>query len=281
VIIGQYKITPIAQAPDELAKCIGKYSDNHSFVITPGNLADAKKCDKIICHNKFYSFDKPTALMVHSEPEMVDYNAPVSVKMVISQYHATLPQFEKFVKVKNIIDFETAEYNINEVVGKIRIGYSPSRMNKMGNWHDKGYSQTVKILKTIKAYYPHLVDIDIIHGVPLAECISRKSKCNLIIDECITGSYHRSALEGLALGKATICYVSPDVEKVLKEVTGCDNIPFINVDINNLEQELCKLVELGWGNLNRIGNKNRTWMETYWHPRNIVNEFLRIYETIE
>ena len=147
-------------------------------------------------------------------------------------------------------------------------------------WHDKGYSVTLTVLTKIKKIYGTDVEIDIITGVPLDQCIARKSNCNIIIDECVTASYHRSGLEGLALGKMTICSLSPEVEKVLLTSSGATDSPFINVWSNDLEIELCKIIDSGIESILSKGDASRAWMNSHWHTQTIVEEFTKIYDTL-
>ena len=122
------------------------------------------------------------------------------------------------------------------------------------------------------------VECDIITNETLNECIKRKAKCNIIIDECVTESYHRSGLEGLALGKMTICSFGNKVENIIKETCGCDKIPFENIWIDSLENNLLKIINLGSDFINNKGIENRLWMEKYWNPLDITNEYINYYK---
>jgi hypothetical protein len=279
-----YKQTNIAQAPDELSKCINKYSSKYqSQVYGFGRSGQLPRDANVYhIHNKdIDTFGRPKIIQYHSEPHMVSLNPTrTSRKLVISQYHATLPEFSRCTHVRNVIDFNSPEYKISPVNKKVRIGFSPSRTTKMGNWHDKGYPQTIGILKKIATKYSNSVEIDIITGVSLPECIRRKSLCNILIDECVTASYHRSGLEGLALGKVTICSFSPAVEKVFLESCGSHMNPFVNVWINSLESKLEELIKSGPDQLYSDGLQNRTWMEAYWSPEEIVSEYTEIYDSL-
>lgn len=274
------KTTPIANAPDALSDAINKYTEHYSIVQTPLDKVDGK-FDVILFHNKFFStkgFNKEL-IMYHSEPFMVDLKVPEHVtKMVIAQYHANLFEFKDCNVVRNIIDFKTDIYNPKEI-NKIKIGYSPSNKGSFGAWHNKGYEQTKKILEELKAEYKDKIEYDIITDVPLEECLRRKSECNIIIDEVVTGSYHRSGLEGLALGKLTICNLSPGVQNILMNATGSETIPFYPANIDNLKIRLRNLIEDdGVYTINNIGDENRKWMEQYWSPEKIINEFLKLME---
>jgi hypothetical protein len=218
--------------------------------------------------------------MYHSEPALVDLNVPTKNKMVIAQYHATLDEFSDCTIVRNVIDFNQPLYNPIYGFNEIRIGYSPSRKTKMGKWHDKGYNETLSVLTKTQNMYPNVI-IDVITDVSLEECLMRKNQCNVIIDECVTGSYHRSGLEGLALGKFTICYLSQGVQKVIKRSSGSSKIPFSNVHISHLEKELITIIKKGVSYIESIGEENRKWMERNWHPSTIVNEYVNFYEQVK
>ena len=200
-------------------------------------------------------------------------------QMVIGQYQATLKEYENYKIVRNIIDFNRKIYNIKYAsTNEIKIGYSPSVTKKSdrSNWETKGFNRTIKIIKKLAKLKN--IKYDIITNVSLEECIERKSKCNIIIDECVTESYHRSGLEGLALGKMTICSLGNKVENIIKETCACDKIPFENIWIDSLENNLLKIINLGSDFINNKGRENRLWMEKYWNPLDITNEYINYYK---
>ena len=199
--------------------------------------------------------------------------------MVVGQYQATLPEYKGFKIVRNIIDFYTDYYNVkkNNHNNKIRIGFSPSNVKKRSKWETKGLGQTSKILKKLENRFSN-IEVDIITNIPLGECIKRKSNCDIIIDECVTSSFHRSGLEGLALGKLTICSLDSKVINILQKVSKSKIIPFDNIWIENLEEELIKITKKGKEYINKIGLRNRQWMEKYWNPKDIVIEYIEFYK---
>ena len=82
------------------------------------------------------------------------------------------------------------------------------------------------------------VDIELITNTTYRECIWRKSRCDIVMDECVTPSFHLSSLEGLALGKMTVCWVDDKVNSVLTNITGADSNPFHGDYIGWLEDIL-------------------------------------------
>ena len=101
--------------------------------------------------------------------------------------------------------------------------------------------------------------------------------CDIIIDECVTISYHRSGLEGLALGKQTICSLNPAVASVLQKVSGSSTVPFDNVGIAGLEGFLISLINKGIDAVQNKGRQCKQWFEKNWSPQQIVKEFGDLY----
>lgn len=279
MVIGHNKITPIANAPEAISDIINKYTEHKSYVMGYGYPNGKIEVGTNIIHQHnldLVKFNKKI-IQYHSEPFRVnlDVNIP---KLVIAQYHATLSEYKNCQIVRNPVDIYEHKFIPKYQDKIIRIGYSPSNTKSTSNWADKGYTETISVLNSIKDGFGDKVNIDIITGVPLDECLHRKSLCNIFIDEVKTISYHRSGLEGLAMGIPTICSIGTSVEKILLEQSKAPNNPFINVDEKQLENKLISLIEGGIDNLLLMGYDNRIWMEKYWSPSTIANEYIKIYE---
>jgi hypothetical protein len=278
MIIAHSKKTPIANAPEAISDIINKYTDHDSYVIGYGypNKKITPNTDILHQHNLDQINFNKKIIQYHSEPFRVDLNVELP-KLVIAQYHATLPEYSGCRIVRNPIDLYDEKFIPKYQDKKIRIGYSPSTLQPQSIWADKGYYETIPILESIKTKFGDFIEIDIITNVPLDECLRRKSMCNIFIDEVKTPSYHRSGLEALAMGIPTICSIGISVEKILLQYSGAPNNPFINVDVKQLENKLISLIEGGIDSLLSIGYNNRIWMEKYWSPSVIANEYIDIY----
>lgn len=279
MIIAHYKPTAIAKAPEAISDVINKYTDHNSYVVGysyPKKLI-LPKTDIVHHHNKLIETDKKSVIQFHSEPFRGQLDAPYP-KLVIAQYHATLPEYRGCTIVRNPVDLYDLQFIPTYQSDVIRIGYSPSTLNPETIWADKGYVETVPILKELKKIYKDKIEIDIIIKVPLDECLKRKSLCNIFIDEVKTPSYHRSGLESMAMGMATICSIGSDVEKVLLSSSGSNKNPFISVYADGLKDKLIELIESGLDNILDIGYETRVWMEEYWDPAVIADEYVKIYK---
>ena len=98
------------------------------------------------------------------------------------------------------------------------------------------------------------------------------------MDLTIILCYHKSGLEGLALGKLTISWIDEKVKGILKKCSGSKVNPFESIYVGWLEDELAAICEKGIEYILSEGKKNRKWMEKYWDPRDIVKEYVDIYE---
>ena len=279
MIIAHFKSTQIANAPEAISDIINKYTEHKSYVVGYGyqNKKIIPKTDIIHQHNVNQINFKNKIIQYHSEPFRVDLKNNLT-KLVIAQYHATLPEYGNCTIVRNPIDLYDEIFIPKYQNKKIKIGYSPSTLAPQSKWADKGYIETVPILQNIKNKYGNLVDIDIITKTSLSDCLIRKSLCNIFIDEVKTISYHRSGLESLAMGIPTICSIGKSVEKILLQESGAPYNPFINVNHLQLEDKLISLIEMGINNLLEMGYQNRLWMEKYWSPSIIANEYIEIYK---
>jgi len=283
-------MTGCAGAPDALATCINKYTDHeaHIWYSHHGKGGDLppyyeQRTDFIHFHNMYKNTVKPSVIQYHSEPYLAwceEECAGLSLfppkqckKLVVAQYHAGLEVYKDCTPVRNIIDFEAREYGPKIVKDRIRIGYSPSLSDAsgFGCWHYKGVKATKTVLVLLQKQFPGL-EVDVITGVSGEECIRRKRECNIIIDECVTPSYHKSGLEGLALGKLTISWVDDKVKKILKKASGSNINPFHGTHVGWLEDELAKICAKGIDYILEEGRKGRQWMEKYWAPSDIVQE---------
>ena len=75
----------------------------------------------------------------------------------------------------------------------------------------------------------------------------------------------------------TICSISQEVKQIIKKISGSNEIPFENIWIDSLEKELKNIIHLGSNYINNKGQENRLWMEKYWHPEIITNEYIEYY----
>ncbi len=116
-----------------------------------------------------------------------------------------------------------------------------------------------------------------------AQALAMKRKAHIVIDECVTGSYHRNSLEGLAVGCVVINGMGllPALLEIFRQCTGGASLsPFVHASLDTLETVLAMLVERGAEAL-VIGGAvwilavatSRSWtmgIRANWKPEDIV-----------
>ena len=262
-IIIIYKFTRLAHAPNELYKLLNKYNKKYKIIFINNNkfklLNIIKKLnnnDKLLIHfnNKIINININNKnikflLQYHSEPfnNKVDLNIPNFYNtMVLNQYHCLLPAYKNCnYIIRNYFNYNS-EIKFNN---KIKIGFYPSQIKRINKYYDKGYNKTKKIFDNLKNKYKNVI-FEIKYGISYEECIESKKKCHIIIDECITGSFHKTTLEGIKLGCIVIVYINDDLNKKHKELYN-QTLPIENTHITNLESKLIKLINQGKNNLEK------------------------------
>lgn len=291
------KRTNLAQAPNSIDHVLRFYTPIQSKLVYIEN-GDANATKKILnrilkhkvnilhFHNKYIpnkqnNKTKPwpnvTAELIqyHSPTEYVHLDVPKHVKQyVLNQLHCTMKEYKHLPILMNPI--VTSLHNSNRSNNKIRIVYSPSvvvdRPNPLSN---KGFTQTSNILNKIKNKIKNKsVEIDIIYNTPHHICMFRKSMATIIIDECVTGGFHKSSLEGLSLGKVVIAYLSDE----LKEKH--PNLPIISTHISKLENTLQNLINKGKTELEKQGKENKEWFEKNWSNKVVAKYYQQVYEKL-
>lgn len=169
--------------------------------------------------------------------------------------------------------------------GTIRIGYAPSIFNsaRSSRWDTKGYRETIRALKRFSRSAlarGTRVEIDVIEQVPHRECLARKARCHIVIDDLVTGSYHLNTLESLAQGSACITFMDRRTLQVVSDLTGRNDFPAINVGLEDVHEVLLDLAMKPEVILD-IGQGSRDWMARHWAPVAMARHFLEAYATVQ
>ena len=313
--------TPLSNAPANLVKCQNLYGHDATLLLfkksslqrkhTAGQLwidlpADeitrlVTEAEVIHCHNYLYEQqifrsyphlveivkNKPKLVQYHSSRHSVE-NFETTLKddtvrkAVVAQYHVRLYPECEFV-VPNVLPIFEEPYRPLESRRKlpfITISYAPSNVNCKG-WDDKGWSETKPVLDRIERSGAAVSQV--MHGVPYEDCMTQKRLADIGIDEIVTGSYHLSALEYMAMGAIAIANPDNLTIEAMRRIVGDDGInslPLVVANKNNLEATLRSLLRNGKPFIIEQGQKSREWMETFWNPRNHVKLFESIYEKL-
>src|SRR5262249_56740815 len=181
---------------------------------------------------------KPIITLAHNymwnvDPSFVQQGFP---GLVVGQYQATLPEFKQWLAVPNPVPVWEEAFKPGPKNSQLTICYTPSGKHESypaGHklyWHSKGYGTTMRVLESLAQRFPIRLEVIRAGQISHAESLAMKKRSHIVIDECVTGSYHRNSLEGLALGCVVINGLGPvpQIAKVFRQCAGTDaETPFV------------------------------------------------------
>jgi glycosyltransferase involved in cell wall biosynthesis len=94
---------------------------------------------------------------------------------------------------------------------------------------------------------------------------------DIVIDQVLMGAYGVSAVEAMALGKPTICYLRDDLKAYYP-----GDMPLINADPNCLGDRIVELVarRSEWGD---IGRRSREYVLKHHDGANVIRRLFPYY----
>lgn len=300
--IVSYATTPVAGVPEVLSRCIEARTPHRCTTVwanagygngvrfgggvewtrapaeAEGRLAEA---DVVVVHNGRVAprharilAGKPTLTLAHNYKWNVDDRLVTAgfPGLVVAQYQGTLPEFERWTPVPNPVPGWEADWAPAPRGQRVTVAYTPSGRHERyppGHrlyWHGKGFATTMRVLERLAARYPLELATTALGQVSHTESLAMKRRAHIVIDECVTGSYHRNSLEGLAYGCVTVNGLGlvPEIERLFLDVAGADKSPFARADLGSLEEVLEQLVVLGPPELEARGQASRAWLDNHW-----------------
>lgn len=229
---------------------------------------------------------KRVAAYYHSHPDNCNL-APLHRGIpayVVNQFQADefAARGLEFTPVRNVIPFDAPFWPRTKERGdgKIVVGWSPTTQAPQGGapgrreWYDtKGYPETMPVLQEWAAGAKNR-ELTVMEGIEARQCLQWKSECDILIDEVVTGSFHRSTLEALALGIPVIVRLDERLDRRITELAGGDAMPVVRCNgPQELADRLDELARMKKKDRRKLGVAGREWMEAHWHPREIAREF--------
>ena len=281
--------TPLAAAPWELYKALKKYTvldvslingtaryndgrtfPYHLLLISPNGNAMQILQESDLWH--VHNYLVPQLIMVkknhkviaqfHSLPRQGNWQQLMNFADV--NYTIRQPHQEQEYKLKglpNIIDPD--EYRPIRRKLPIKIAFAPSTRMAVGNPMSKGYNEVKAILNRMAGKRD--VEIVWIEAKSYEANLQLKQRSHILIDDVVTGNWHRTSLEGMCYGCA-----------VLNRVT---KSPFVYATLNTLEERLLWLVD-NPEILNEFQERSRLWVLQHWHAIDHVKEYVNAYREV-
>ncbi len=314
--IVSYSITPMAGVPAILSRCIAACTPHQPRCVVATNSYGngvsfdgdvewnrspekarelLRSSDLVIVHNgkvdpshRALFIGKPVITMAHNYLWNVDttFQKAGCPAVVVGQYQATLAEFKGWHPIPNPIPLWEQPFQPADKSVPLTICYTPSGKhesypsNHRLYWHSKGYNSTTKALHNLARRFQLRLELIGPQQITHAMSLAMKRRSHIVIDECVTGSYHRNSLEGLACGAVVVNGIGllPDINKVFQYCADdATEIPFVCASLDALESVLASLIENGHDALVAQGACNRAWMEKHW---NFARQWERYWEPV-
>ena len=139
----------------------------------------------------------------------------------------------------------------------------------------KGGKGTKAVLNAVNDLSGKLeFDFKLIHNVPRKEALTCISKCDIMLDQFVGGYFGLAALEAMAFGKPTFCYIKPFCLS-----QSPDDLPIVNANQDNLTEILKEFIKDGQKRY-EVGRKSRAYVEKYHDAHKIARQLVDIYEEL-
>lgn len=284
-----YSRTPLAAAPWELYKALKRYTSiDVSFISDTDRYNDGR----IFPHHLFLTSPNGTAMRVLQESELWhvhNYLTPQLIaskknQKIIAQFHS-LPRLGNWQQLMNFADRcytikqpnQEKEYQLKGLPNiidpdeyrpalrrlPVKIAFAPSTQAPVGHPASKGYREVKAILNSVAGKRD--VEIVWIEGMAYETNLRLKQQSHILIDDVVTGNWHRTSLEGACFGCAVL-------NKVIKT-------PFVYTTLKTLEERLLWLVD-NPPILNDFQERTRLWVLQNWHAIDCVKKYIQAYKEL-
>lgn len=140
---------------------------------------------------------------------------------------------------------------------KIIVGHSPTVRSKKG---------TDIILNTLSN--DSRFELDVIENVTWQECMARKSRCHIFIEDLVSGIWGCSAIEAMACGIPTVSYLNRDF---IKKYQHLHDVPIVACEPN--KDSLMEAIDVAIANSDELSIKSRLFVEKV-HSYEVVGQQL-------
>ena len=222
---------------------------------------------------------KPSVVQVHSPRDSEDFGEEVASGLplaIVSQYHVRQWPEARYI-VPNCVDLNAPEYQRETPPLRTMpvVSFAPSNWNGRG-FESKGYEIVAPIMKRMGL--AREIYSQIITSLPHDEVMKLKRGADIGIDEIVTGSFHISSLEYLALGVPCFANIDSQTDQVIRKLTGADTIPWLIANKENFKSRLQAIITAkSW---QEHGANSRAWMEKYWAPEWLAQQYVAVYEDL-
>ncbi len=227
----------------------------------------------------------------HSEPRFIEkvwgvnpsaIDEDLCPKLVVAQFQERfyptarpVPNIIDLAKIEKIYRTDTSP--LTDDYQTVMFAPTSRESHLVDRWNTKGFEETIRLMKAIEA--KSNLRLVVYENVPNDEILVHRKRADFVIDEIVTGSYHLSSLESLALGKPTFAFLDSRVASLLSSLTSSYSLPWLNVNRQTFEEILLDLAnnrELA----RQVGEYSRYWIKKYWAEKNLTQHYVTAYQDV-
>ncbi|MBI4092657.1 MAG: glycosyltransferase [Candidatus Kerfeldbacteria bacterium] len=139
----------------------------------------------------------------------------------------------------------------------------------------KGTAHLTAAVKRLKQE-GYKIRLDMVTGVPQPEVMRRAVAAHLVVDQLLVGWYGVFAVEMMALGKPTLCFLKPEwINRVFYK----DELPIVNASAESITQQLRHFLKHP-EQLVEIAHRGRSFAEKIHHPEAVARRVRADYERV-
>ena len=207
-----------------------------------------------------------------------NYEKDLLPKVVIPHCpERTFPELQILPNIMPIFDEEYLPKKSNNKRIKVLFSASQKRDMYEFRWATKGYEQVNKLLMELSENYDF--DYEVISGLTFKQAMNKKNESDIIIGDIVTGSYHLTELEGLALGKPVFTWLDGRSVSTFMNTFKTKEVPFINANIYEIKDVLVELIQ-NRQLIDDIGAYSREWIEKYYQDEELIKNFVEVYDEL-
>ena len=135
----------------------------------------------------------------------------------------------------------------------------------------KGTDAVLRAVEELRTKYEF--DFQLIHSVERPKALEIIRNCDIMLDQFVIGEHGVAAIEAMAFGKPTICYIKPSL------VQKFPDLPIVNANQENLAEVISSLLKDGQRRY-EIGRLSRTYVEKYHDAHKIARKLVAMYEEL-
>jgi len=136
----------------------------------------------------------------------------------------------------------------------------------------KGTQAILSAVEKLKLHY-HF-DFKLIHGAEHKKARKMIQNCDIMVDQLTIGYHGLAALEAMAFGKPTVCYMKPSLLSKYPS-----DLPIVNATQDNVVEILGQLLNDGYRR-NQIGRQGRAYVEKHHDAHKLARQLVHVYEEL-